>query len=33
MTEIRRYGRPEFADRIEKYMREHDLLPRPEKQN
>jgi hypothetical protein len=33
LTEIRRYGSTEFADRVEKYMREHDLLPRPEKQN
>ena len=33
LIEARRSCRPEFADRMEKYMLEHDLLPRGRKAN
>jgi hypothetical protein len=33
LIEVRRSCRPEFADRMEKYMLEHDLLPLGRKAN
>ena len=33
LLETRRQCRPEFADRMEKYMLEHDLLPLGRKAN
>jgi hypothetical protein len=33
LIEVRRTCRPEFADRMEKYMLEHDLLPLGRKAN